>query len=427
MHSDEILAILGGSPVVDIPHPHMCWPLIEPGDEQAVVTQLHAGISIYGREGAIRDFEDAFLSYVNRSGGGQARFALATNNGTAALAAAYFGCSLGEGDEVLVPAYAFHASASPMLLFQAVPVFCDIDQLTGNINLDDARRRVTIRTRAIVVTHLWGHPADMDGIKALCEQYGLACIEDCSHAHGATYRGQQVGTFGDVACFSLQATKMLPAGEGGILITDSEEIYERANMFADSRRRLYQEVRSSRYQPFLATGLGLKFRMHPLAAALAQSQLRSLAQRIEWRAEQLDHLTALLQDVPGVTPPHTAPHVTRGAFYGYECLLDVDTMAEERDLFVEALCAEGLEAERTDLPLLHRLALFTWQTTASGATLPAAESRGDRAFHLPSFTLPDARPLVEQYAAGVRKVALNFAELKRWYAPNLAQLNSAKT
>ncbi|CAG0940295.1 partial perosamine synthetase, partial [Candidatus Brocadiaceae bacterium] len=343
MSHSQIPAILGGPQVIADPPPHFQWPLIENRDEAAIVRQLNTAVSVYGRQGIIKEFEDSFLDYLNKTAVKKITYALATNNGTSALHAAYFGCGLGPGDEVIVPAYAFHATATPILHCNAVPVFCDVDPSNGNINIQDASSKITERTKAVVVTHLWGHPAEMDQISNLCNQRGLYLIEDCSHAHGATYHGSQVGTFGDVACFSLQGTKMLTAGEGGIVVTDNLEIYERANLLADSRSRPSEEIKTPKYRRLIPTGFGLKFRIHPLGAALVCEQLKRLDQWIAWRKAQLEYLTDGLREIESIETPSTSADVTRGAFFGYECLFSGDLTIRERELYIAALRAEGLE------------------------------------------------------------------------------------
>lgn len=424
-------AILGGPPSVSIPPPHFEWPLIERRDEEAVISQLRTAISVYGRQGIIKEFEDAFLAYLNESAERPIKHALATNNGTSALYAAFFGCGIGPGDEVIIPSYAFHATATPVLHCNAIPVFCDVLPLTGNLDIEDAYTKITKHTKAIVVNHIWGHPDEMHAIRQLCEQYKLYLIEDCSHAHGATYHKQKVGTFGDASCFSLQGSKILTAGEGGILVTNNQEIYERANLLADSRLRPSEVIKSEKYRQFLATGYGLKFRMHPLGAALVYEQLNRLDQWVAWRELRLSYLTSKLSNIPMIITPHTNKDVTRGAFFGYECLFDKNMNAEEIDLYIAALRAEGVDIHRTDIIPLHLLPLFSkindnmYQYDcpkqcpyASAypiyrtADFPVSEDRYARAFHLPTFTLPESQPIIDQYALAFQKISRNFETVK---------------
>src|SRR5881296_4167404 len=157
-----------------------------------------------------------------------ARFCLATNSGTSALHIALAAAGIGAGDEVIVPALSFIATAQAVLHQGAIPLFADVEPDTYNIDTADAARRVTSRTRAIVPVHLHGLPADMDAIDALARGAGLTVIEDAAQAHGALYKGRAVGTLGAMAAFSLNSTKNLPAGEGGLFVTNSEELYSRA-------------------------------------------------------------------------------------------------------------------------------------------------------------------------------------------------------
>lgn len=174
----------------------------------------------------------------------------------------------------------------------------DAEPETGNIDVEDLKKKITKRTKAIVVTHIWGHPCEMDEIMEVAKNHGLKVIEDCSHAHGATYKGQLVGTFGDVSCFSLQGNKIVSAGEGGILLTNSQEIYERSTLLGHFRDRSQQCVCSNFYKQFAKTGYGLKYRMHVLAAALARVSLWKLDERIKTRTENLNYFSKLLSKIP---------------------------------------------------------------------------------------------------------------------------------
>ena len=164
------------------------------------------------------------------------RFALSTNNGTAALHAAFFALGLGPGDEVISPSATYWATAMPVLSCGAIPVFADVDPETLCLDPADVERRLTPRTRAVVVMHSGGMPCDMDALLDIARRHRLKLVEDASHAHGATYRGRKVGTFGDVAAFSLQTSKLCPAGEGGVLLTDDAAVFRRATALGHYER-----------------------------------------------------------------------------------------------------------------------------------------------------------------------------------------------
>ncbi|HEY3245261.1 MAG TPA: aminotransferase class I/II-fold pyridoxal phosphate-dependent enzyme, partial [Phycisphaerae bacterium] len=191
------------------------------GDVLGMLPRIARGKTTIGDgSGIIRKFENAFRQLTG------ADYALAMNNGTATLHSAYFAVGVGPGSEVIVPSYTWHASVTPVLQCGATPVFADMDPRTLTIDPDDVERKITQRTRAICVVHVWGNPAEMDRIMALADRHNLAVVEDCSHAHGAVYKGKSVGTWGAVGCFSLNASKAVDGGEGGVAITDDPRIFD---------------------------------------------------------------------------------------------------------------------------------------------------------------------------------------------------------
>ncbi|MCP4654911.1 MAG: DegT/DnrJ/EryC1/StrS family aminotransferase [bacterium] len=423
------LAILGGPPAVpETWQPD--WPIIGEEEIDAVAELMRRRVlSIYDRSDVIAELEDAFSEY--HSIDGRRPHALTHSCGTASLHAAYFGIGIGPGTEVIAPTYTFLATVMPIFQCHGAPVLADMDPVTLTIDPEDVERRITPRTRAVVVTHLWGHPADMDRICEICDRHGLSLIEDCSHAHGATYRGRRVGTFGDVGCFSLEGHKAMVAGEGGILITHDRRIYERALLLGHFGRRLKQEIRLPEHLPYVRTGLGLKYRMHPLGAAIALVQLRHLDERNEMRRHNLDLLSERLREIAGIEPPVTLPHVTRGGFYGYKPRYVPEQMEDlDLDTYIEALKAEGVQVKRPGSPPLHTLPVFDpataertgvgfpWPCSGEGeerppgARCPIAESVYPRLLSLPTFTLP-ADELIERYAEAFEKVHRHAGELLR--------------
>lgn len=264
------LALTGGTPVISESGSHFTWPPITPATATAVRDQLHAAVSIYDRSGVIAELEDALQDYFG------VRHAVLTSSGTAALHSAYAATYIEPGDEVIVPAYTFLATATPLLHLGAIPVLADSDE-TGNVSVADVEARITDKTAAIMMTHLWGIPADARGLLALAERHGLALLEDASHAHGATIHGRKVGTFGRTSAFSMNGPKPLSAGEGGFVLTNDDEVYHRVLLHGHYNKRCRSEIPSGHpTSPYAVTGMGLKFRIHPLAAAIACEQLGSL-------------------------------------------------------------------------------------------------------------------------------------------------------
>jgi dTDP-4-amino-4,6-dideoxygalactose transaminase len=420
------LAILGGPPEVDIPPPHFRWPLIGADEEQAVLRQLRSGqLSLQERGGIVAELEDAFAAMHD------VPYAMTTSSGTAALHAAYFGLDLDPGDEVLAPAYTHLSTVVPMLHANLVPVLCDVDEESGNLDLDDAEARISPRTQAVVVTHQYGRVCDMDRVREFAGRRGLRVVEDCSHAHGATSKGRLAGTFGDVACFSLQADKVVPAGEGGILITRDDAIFERAALLGHFRRPT--PATSPAALPFAETGYGLKNRLHPLAAALALVGLRKLDERIAARADNLEHFDACVTGIPGVRTLATPPEVTRGGRFRY--LLhylpeELDGLPTQR--YVEVLQAEGVHEVRPGALAkpLHLTRLFQtlddrmyksgWPRSGGHVErelvyrpgdFPRAERFSERTLQFPAFTAP-SRHIVSAYSRAIAKVAARVADLE---------------
>ena len=229
--------------------------------------------------GPVGRFEERFASATG------ARYALMMNSGTATLHSAFFAVGVKPGDEVIVPPYTFFATAAPILQLGGVPVFCDIDEETLTADPTDVERRITGRTRAICVVHVWGNPAPLDRFVDIARRHGVALVEDCSHAHGAFYRGRSVGRWGDVGCFSLQGNKPVTGGEAGVAITDSASYYDRMLALGHNGRTATQQAAGT--FGLDNASLGLKYRPHLAAAAWALASLDRLDELNARRGAQL--------------------------------------------------------------------------------------------------------------------------------------------
>lgn len=434
------LALLGGEPVVTEPT-EFIWPPVTEQEITDVVALMRRGeLSYYGREGAVASLEDKFKDYFG------VKYALAVSSGTTALHSAYFGIGIGPGDEVLAPTYTFLATVMPIWVANGFPVLVDAEADTGNICVDDIEQHITPRTKAIVVTHMWGHPCDIRAIVELARHYKLFLIEDCSHAHGAMCDNQKVGTFGDIGIFSLQAKKLVSAGQGGILISNNQEIYERATLLGHFKVRSFQEVKSAAYRQYASTGYGLNYRMHPLGAAMANAQFDCLEDRIAARHRNLDYLSKLIAQTPGIHPPIVKPYVTRHAMYSYKPLYSEEELGGlPIDLYVAALRAEGVSIERSETIPLHREPLF--QTLDDGMLtygradsyrhagtrrvysprdFPGSQKYQERALVLPPYT-EECLALMDQFAAAFEKVAANVPALLAYSKSMPANTSRAKS
>ncbi len=335
------LAIRGGPKAVEKDYPEAFkWPVFGEEEKRAVLEVLGSD-DIYG---VIREFERDAAKYFG------VRYVLAQNNGTSTIHAALFAVGVGPGDEVITTSHGWLLQIMPILACRAVPVFVDIDPKTLTMDPEDLRRKITDRTKAILVLHAYGHPADMDPIMEIAEERGIPVIEDCSHAHGAEYKGRKVGTIGDIGCFSLQAGKLMTGIEGGMLITNNEEYYERAVLLGhyervpELRSEFYRRLREDVVGIYGFTGacLGFKYRIHPLAAALARVQLRHLDERNEIRRRNMDYITKGLQDLEAVEPPYVAPHVKMAWLIYLPRYYRERLKGIPKSLFVRALRAEGV-------------------------------------------------------------------------------------
>lgn len=247
--------------------PHFTWPDIDEGAVLAVTRQLGESVSIYDRSGVVQRVEEALELWHGRA------HAVLMNSGTSALHAAYVAAEIGPGDEVIVPNYTFFATASPVFHTGARPVLVDCDR-RGNLDPDRVVEAFTDRTRAVVVTHMWGLPADVGELRRIADERGVLLIEDTSHAFGASVHGVPVGAFGDLAAQSLQGQKPLTGGEGGVLLADDDELFYRALAIAHYNVRCKREIPADHeLAQYAVTGLGLKWRIHPLAAALVEHQM----------------------------------------------------------------------------------------------------------------------------------------------------------
>lgn len=411
------LALLGGTPAVTAPVPHFTWPPVSDRTAQAVVTQLRTAVSVYDRSGVIAELEDALRGYFG------VRHALLTSSGTAALYDLYAACGIQPGDEVICPAYTFFATVTPLLHLGAIPVLADCDE-NGNLDPTDAARKITPRTRAIVVTHMWGVPADMTALRELANSRGLTLLEDGSHAHGASTGEQKTGTAGDGSAFSMNGPKPLSAGEGGFLLTGSDETYYRALLHGQYNKRCRNEIPAGHeMRPFAVTGMGLKHRVHPLAASLALDQLGQLDDYLDGRAQIAACLLEHLKDTPGIHVPQLGAEL-RPSWYG---LILQYQPAELGGLpigrYHEALLVEGCaEADRPGstcplnfLPLFQDpsglFPAYKGKFAYGPGDFPRAEAFHAGAIKLPVWHREEDIPLARQYVEGFRKVSAHYRDL----------------
>ncbi len=307
----------------------------------------------------IKKFENAFKDLVG------ADYALAMNSGTATLHSAYFAVGVGPGHEVIVPSYTWHASATPIIACGATPVFCDVDPCTLTIDPDDFEARITERTKAVCVVHSWGNPAEMDRITEIAKRHKVAVVEDCSHAHGGVYKGKALGTWGSVGCFSLNASKAVDAGEGGIAVTDDPVLYDHM-LILGHFGRIKRGFAADTFD-FGDMSLGHKYRPHQLAMHLAYGSLKRLGGLNKRSTKAWNLLSEELRDVPGIRLPEILPGAVRAGFQSFVMVYEGAEMGGfDREKFVKAVRREGapLVVDRYSetnytYGMLHRAPLFT--------------------------------------------------------------------
>lgn len=321
------LAINGGRKLREAPWPP--WPAFGPEEEAALLDVLHSGVwGIPGRKK--QELEKAFARYHG------CRFGVAVSNGTVALHTAVLASGVEAGDEVIVPPYTFVATASAVVLANAVPVFVDIDPDTYCIDPKLIEEAITPRTRAIIPVHLGGQPAEMDTIMEIARRHDLTVIEDAAHAHGAEYKGRRVGSLGHLGCFSFQSSKNLTSGEGGIITTNDERLYE----LCESIHNCGRLRKGGWYDHHL---LGSNYRMAEWEAAVLLCGLARLEDEVARRDANGRYLNERLGQIPGIRPLPRGHGETRHAYHLYLYRYDpeaFDGLPLAR--FAEAVRAEGV-------------------------------------------------------------------------------------
>ncbi|UCH36114.1 MAG: DegT/DnrJ/EryC1/StrS family aminotransferase [Armatimonadota bacterium] len=330
------LAVNGGEPIAPRGL-RATWPIFDDRDRQALLRALDSGNWCRlnwadPKDSEVAQFEVEFARLHD------AKHCVAVANGTAAIEVALKAGGIEAGDEVLVPAVTFIASAIGIILAEAVPVFVDIDPETYQINPAAMEAAITDKTKAAVVVHYGGYPADMDAIAEIAKRRHLFIVEDCAHAHGTEWRGRKVGALVDAGAFSFQASKTLNCGEGGAVITDSEELAGKA--FS------YHHIGRVAGRPFYEHHIAApNYRLTEFQGALLRSQLESLPQQTEQRHRNAMRLSAALADMPGVAPLKPDERITQQGYYFYLFRFLKDHWnGVTRDRFLEAMRAEGTPA-----------------------------------------------------------------------------------
>ena len=404
----EKLAIEGGRPVrrKKLPEYHA---IVDNREIRAVTKVLKS--DTWRRGPVVEQYENDLKKYFG------VNHALAVSDGTAALHVAMSALDLGPGDEVITTPYTFLASASAALYQNAIPTFADIDPNYYNLDPAEAERAITDRTKGIVVVHLAGHPADMDGFRGVAEKNGLWLIEDTAQASGAAYKGRLAGTMGSVGTFSTVDGKIMSTGEGGFCLTNDDKLAEKMG----SIHNFYRAHATSNIYEFY--GIGYNYRLTEFQAAIGIEQLKKLPRMVETRRRNASYLTTKLRKLEGVTPPSEASWA-KHAYYYYALRIDTEKLGVTKQQFQTALAAEGIPSSPGKVTtLINRSQLFTKKIGYGGThypfslrqaldyntqSFPVAEATDKEVFWLTDALPVLSREDLDDIVSAVRKVASTF-------------------
>jgi dTDP-4-amino-4,6-dideoxygalactose transaminase len=337
------LAINGGSPLRQ--KPFSPWPVFDHEEEKALLGVLQSGkwwrfafgqgVDLAEPEQGDRSqnvlFQEEFAEQH------QCKYGIAAANGTATLEMGIRALDYDIGDEIIVPAYTYVASATCVLQNNLVPIFVDIDPDTYNIDPDRIEKAITDRTRAIIPVHFGGQPADMDRIMPIADKHGLAVIEDAAHAHGCEWKGKKAGSFGIFSSFSFQATKNMTSGEGGILCTNDQALAAECESLIWSGRQVgrpwYEFHR-----------LGWNYRLTEFQGAILRVQLKRLDEQVRHREKRARYLSEKLNAIEGISPLLHDERTTLHGYHIYMFRYNEGSTGLSRQKFIDALAAEGIPA-----------------------------------------------------------------------------------
>jgi dTDP-4-amino-4,6-dideoxygalactose transaminase len=404
------LAMLGGKKAKGKPFP--VWPYYDSNEERALKEVLESRVWWRTPGTKTLEFEKSFANFHG------ARHGIAVTNGTAALEVTIAALGITAGDEVIVPNFTFVATASAVLFANALPVLVDVDPETYCIDPDLVEDAITSRTKAIIAVHMGGHPADLDRLNKIASRKRLALIEDSAHAHASEWRGQRVGTFGVAGTFSFQSSKLITAGEGGMIISNSDKFEVQARSVHDCGRMPGEWF----YSHFI---YGSNYRLSEWQGAILQVQLGRLDQQTKRRHHNARLLDRLLRVIPGITPQKLDDRCTRNGQYAYIFHVNKKEFAGlSTERFIEALNAEGIP-HQASYPPLHDLDMFRkgeYRKRLSGkqakdkhkflrGKFPVTQRAAWETVWLPQPVLLGDEEDMHEIAAAVTKIQKNAKEL----------------
>lgn len=412
----EKAALLGGKPVKPDAFPG--WPVEDASDENELLGVMRGGKwgRLNGPETA--KFEQQFAALMG------ARYCLGVSSGTAALLTTLGALGIGPGDEVIVPPYTFIATVNVVLMSYGLPVFVDTDPETFQIDAGKIEAAITDRTRAIIAVHLGGATFDVDAVQAIAKKHNLPLIEDSCQSHLAAWRGHPIGSFGTAGCFSFQSSKNLNCGEGGAILTASDDFLDQCFAFHNNGRGRKQPSNDPAYRSH-----GINLRMTEFQASVLVTQMARVEQQARTRTDNAAYLTGLLQEIPGIAPARTYAGCTRNAYHLYMFRYDAARFSGlPRAKFLKAMRAEGIPCSGGYAPLNKEPFLAnTFATSGYQAIYPKEriarwheqnqtlqnEKLCSEAVWFTQTMLLGQRRDMDQIAEAVRKIQRQAAELNK--------------
>lgn len=335
----------------------------------------------------VKEFEQKMSAGVNR------RYGIAVSNGTAALEVAIQALGVKEGDEVIMPAFTIISCAMAVTKVGAVPVLVDSDLQTWNMNTEEIEAKITPRTKAIMIVHIYGLPVEVDRVLALAEKYNLKVIEDAAEMHGQTYNGRPCGSFGDISTFSFYPNKHITTGEGGMVMTDDEELAERCRMIRNLCFR--KDVR------YVHDEISDNYRFTNLQAAVGLAQLERLDEFVGKKRRMGSYYTEKLREIDGLILPLEKTDYADNIYWVYGIVLDKNINVDNK-VMQKLLAEEGISS-RTFFWCMHEQPVYQKQGLFANETYPNAEYLARKGFYIPSG-LALTEEQMEQVVKGVKNV-----------------------
>jgi len=318
----------------------------------------------------IERFEKKFAKYCG------VRYGITTTSGTTALHLALLAAGIKKGDEVIIPDFTMVSTLFAVLYCQARPVFVDVKEETGNIDISKIEEKITKKTKAIIPVHIYGHPVDIDPILRLAKKYNLCVVEDAAEAHGAEYKGKKCGGLGHLACFSFYANKIITCGEGGMVVTNNKKLASRCRYFKNLCFPL------SGKRSYIHKNLGYNYRMTNVQAAIGLAQLEKIKELVRRRRKNAELYNKFLKNVPGLKLPVEKPYA-KNVYWMYGIVVDPKKFGRTRNRLAKILKGKGIDSRNFFQPM-HKQPVLTKMGIFDKNNYPTTEKLAKNGLYLPS-------------------------------------------